>query len=107
MTKEEILAMEPGKTLDCIILIEVFDKAVTRMEDVLDFSTDISAAWQVVERMKEEYNDFILDYVAGYKGGQWSASVDKFHAPLAKTAEEAICKAALIAKYSTRTTLRR
>ena len=72
---------------------------------VPSYSTDIECAWEVVEKMKEEYGDFILDYDAGYDGGKWAASVDKLRAAaLAKTAEEAICKAALIAKYSDRKT---
>ena len=63
------------------------------------YSTDISAAWEVVEKMVKEYGDFVIDYDDSYNGGQWSASVDKLRvAALAKTAPEAICKAALLAK---------
>ncbi len=67
----------------------------------LPFSKNISAAWLVVEKVIAEYGDFIIDYDNGYEGGPWSASVDKLRvAALARTAPEAICKAALLAKHS-------
>jgi len=67
----------------------------------LPFSTNISAAWLVVEKVIAEYGDFIIDYDNSYEGGPWSASVDKLRvAALAKTAPEAICKTALLAKHS-------
>lgn len=63
------------------------------------YSTDISAAWLVAEKMITEYGDFIIDYDKSYNGGRWSAGVDKLRvAAMAKTAPEAICKAALLAK---------
>jgi len=74
---------------------------------IYEHSTNIAAAWQVVMKMIAEYGDFIIDYDNGYEGGPWSASVDKLRvAALAKTAPEAICKAALLTKYSPKNTLK-
>ena len=97
MTKEQILAMEAGSDLNWLICTEVFGGKT--LGSVKPYSTDISAAWQMVEKMVAEYGDFVIDYDDSYNGGKWSASVDKLRVGvLAKTAEEAICKAALLTK---------
>ncbi|ETT55209.1 hypothetical protein BSK66_31175 [Paenibacillus odorifer] len=121
LTREEILAMEPGPALDEItaeiacgrkvrMLNEVtnnsfkpqYDKKVIdegagRYNIIPRYSSDISAAWEVLEKFKQysvmkaagwgkEYDCRIW---VGITGDQWSVQ--------AKTASEAICKAALLA----------
>jgi len=138
MTKEEILAMEPGKYLDRMVAQEVMDEkqpqstpqnALDRMlvnnpirsekgnwvclcdyehGDIpewhpLNFSTDISAAWQVVERMEELGFYFRLDSweVEFYASGvDMSKNTVTFGALASRLVCEAICKAALLAKHS-------
>jgi hypothetical protein len=117
MTKKEILAMKPGRELDKVVGEIVFGYEVKiflfqgfapdpyyrtpsqygrTYEFLPNYSTDISAAWQVVEKLFRE----------GY-GLLMIGDVDKFTVILAadmnykaeaKTAPEAICKAALLAK---------
>ncbi len=121
MTKEEILAMESGEDLDRLVAVEVMDLFCVYEPpylgwanreywydmdviptNVRSYSTDILSAWQVAKMMVAEYGDFVIDYDDSYNGGGWSASVDKLRvAALAKTAPEAICKAALLAKLKT------
>jgi len=61
-----------------------------------DYSGDISAAWKVVEKMRANGNEF---YQRSTGNNEWLAQF-KFHygsGYIAKTAPEAICKAALLA----------
>lgn len=52
MTKEKILAMKPGRELDLLVCVMVFDNKT--FGSVKPYSTDISAAWQVMKRLREE-----------------------------------------------------
>jgi len=72
VTKEEILAMEPGRKLDILIAKEAFGLKIDEDGMVLvtyhlskgdiecpeapqPYSTDISAAWQVLEKLQEKW----------------------------------------------------
>lgn len=108
MTEAERLALEPGVELDRLVVLKVlkldyFQKV--KEARPLQYSTDISAAWLIVEKMIVE--GWNMD-VGWYRDGNtWTASLstdwDAF--PDArileadgKSAPEAICKAALLAK---------
>jgi len=132
MTHEEIDQLEAGFELNATIAVKVFGwKKVevtghnfsgfgyfreSRIYDIYElpnYSTDISAAWEVVEKMKEHKGEwFALEYYpaedsweAGWKyddydtGPSWS--IFRNHAT-AKTLPLAICRAALKAVISER-----
>lgn len=108
MTREEILTMEPGRELDALIEQHVFGKRVEWIQDevtdpypivpaeygyiVENYSSDISAAWEVVEKRNRwfslQWNG--LEYVC-------EIGIDAPCKIGAKSAPEAICKAALLA----------
>lgn len=122
MNKEEILAMEAGLELDMLVgqyvigfedyLKESGKRPVVRdgrygknYFDLPNYSTDISAAWEVVEKLRETHCYKIYDY------GRNMHKNDPHHVTFspsekgwehsnearASTAPEAICKAALLA----------
>ena len=113
MTKEEILAMKAGKELNIKVTEKVMGRRFTQDETFGDmeisegmvygylqtYSEDISAAWQVMERMKG-YNPRIeFDSYSQKWEATFSVREANFTCPviLANTAPEAICKAALLA----------
>jgi len=109
MNKEEILAMESGsdRKLDILVHEQIMHRTVPVDHDITDrfcdcvprYSTDISAAWQVVEKFSSGYR--IVISTTRYP---WDCRIyadDKELRCVAdasgKTAPEAICKAALLA----------
>ena len=112
MTKDEIWAMEAGEELDKLVIKELMhhirdDSERPRCKicsvwkdwykpagcEDKKYSTDISAAWQVVEKLKDyypeiEFNQYTKKWEVTFLVGE-TASAD--------TAPEAICKSALIA----------
>ncbi|KAA1180677.1 BC1872 family protein [Paenibacillus sp. B2(2019)] len=119
LTREEILAMEPGPTLDEItaeiacgrkvrMLNEVtnnsfkpqYDKKVIdegagRYNIIPRYSTDISAAWEVEERIKEMAIDAPL-YI-GYYMTELQLIVGNKGFDMVHATPEQRCKAALLA----------
>ncbi|MBA7539583.1 hypothetical protein ES705_31863 [subsurface metagenome] len=142
MTKEKILAMEPGPELDTLVAEEVMGHPMPDFipEDALDlylagtpihydswtcvcrydegdtpkwvpdpYSTDIPAAWPVVEKLTEEWTkrnkpisiEVIYDCGAyETKIETWNDDKKDWNEPIfsgsCEAAPEAICKAALI-----------
>ena len=121
MTKEEILAMEAGKELNKLIGEEIFELEVKdfwpvepkpngysyhmrvsaegsgyrQAWDLLPhYSTDISAAWPVVEKLKDYYPKIEFNQYSR----KWEVEFLLCAIALADTAPEAICKAALLTK---------
>lgn len=112
MTREDILAMKPGRELDDLVARKVMGWTYTRVEDGFGhppgkgferiplYSTDIAAAWEVAEKTKllEKY----VLYENQYFG--WSVSENDYgdlHSiGNGRTPQEAICKAALIEKIT-------
>lgn len=107
MTKEEILAMEAGAILDATVAEQVmgiqgwFQYSDGLKPKAYRYSTDISAAWQVVEKMKgnRQFMCELINRTAGwsdfnhkYELNDWLCSF------LERLNPEAICKAALLAK---------
>jgi hypothetical protein len=102
MTREEILNMPAGREMDALIAERVFK--TTEDDDwgsdgLLSFSTDIAAAWQVVEKLKPNYPLLdmycIGDWASSFGDGEWGYGY-------AETAPLAICRAALIATQGPR-----
>ncbi len=108
MTRDEILAMKPGRELDSLVAEKVMgyttygqfrDKDGVRV--MIDrYSTDIAAAWEVAEKMTSLFWEMNLD--TGSKSNttkvEFYRTFDQtFHVVVANTAPEAICKAALLA----------
>ena len=113
LTREEILAMEPGKKLNIAVATNVFNWKLELRSGYVENnwitenglvdinmwnpSEDISAAWEVAEK----FNQFDVMKAKGWEkqydcriwvgitGDQWAAQ--------GKTAPEAICKVALLA----------
>lgn len=143
MTKEEVLALAPGRELNVLVAVKalgwipweetrgeythiIFQKPGNRsinwerenkryrrkqidiseidfhnkiVHGLIDFSGDISAAWEVVDHLKKSHTIFHL----ARKWRTWEATfvpfakIDGPHAFECDTAPEAICKAALLA----------
>jgi hypothetical protein len=104
LTREKILAMEPGRELDALVAEKIF--GVKNPDLRWSPSTNISAAWEVVEKMSKTY--FSEMAMTELEDGAWGwmarfilvlnepYTVNGYRAT-AKTASEAICKAALLA----------
>lgn len=100
MTREEILAMEPGRGLDALVAKYVrFPRHTHPIEEIKEwcskYSTDISAAWEVEEqihkkRLNVEYCSALKQVVAAK--GEYVGLFDYIHAT-----PEQRCKAALLA----------
>lgn len=96
MTKDEILAMEPGDGLDRLVHEDVMEDARPWIYANLRYSRTIPSAWLVVEKMPPPFQihrclDNTYWVVFGFD------TMIKPHI-VANTAPEAICKAALLAK---------
>lgn len=107
LTREEILAMEPGDKLDEWVALKIMGFEKSNLRDgwvrvgalatyPKRYSKDISAAWEVLNKMIEKGAEVNVGFYE-----QWDCSIDY---PIdcnwretAKTAPEAICKAALLA----------
>ena len=132
MTRDEILALKPGRELDALVAEKVMgwrkktfpgggggytawvDENKKAMKLISNFtmietcyrcdyfrpSTDIAAAWEVVEKMLERGGCEIGCY-GSKSGGKWfEVNVITMNGEVkvtAHTAPEAICKAALLA----------
>ena len=97
MSKQEILTMEAGDKLDELIAEEIFHW-VYKARVMPYYSTDISAAWQVVEKLVKRY---VFDLYFDDVGDCWVCKLfdgQQEYKGYGQAAPEAICKAALIAK---------
>ena len=103
MTRDEILNMPAGQDMDLLVAEEVLKLDSIGWNERFfhnraNFSTDIRAAWEVVERMGnvDELHD--VDIRTSIRG--WYCNIfnsfDSFEAG-AETAPLAICRAALLA----------
>jgi hypothetical protein len=120
LTREQVLNMKPGQELDALIAEKVmglpapeeskingrwvhhfiketypgsgvFEENTSKMELLKDYSTDISAAWGVVEKLSKNIGCFYMWQHVDYASVDCGAKCD------AKTMPETICKAALLA----------
>ena len=117
MTRDEILAMKPGRELDALVMRTVFKAEKKDIGDecywVLEVngeevcwprwfspSTDIAAAWEVAEQLqKQGYVVCIelLPYEETSVGVYEADPANQIAYAKAQTPAEAICKAALLA----------
>ncbi len=103
MTREEILAMKPGQELDELIAIHVMERENNRTvwgQKPFTPSRQISAAWEVAERYPIATIERVEIFVGNVevKASLWEGFDYKEPVEVtAKTAPEAICKAALLA----------
>lgn len=112
MKREEILALEPGWKLDRLVSLKIMGYEESKTNDgwvrmgalatyPKRYSSDISAAWEVVEKMYSWGGCDIGCYGKGGSGKWITVSTRTFSAGdvrvTAHTAPEAICKAALLA----------
>jgi hypothetical protein len=111
--RESIRAMQPGRELDALVEQYVFGNKVRWVQDLITdqypvsdqegyivdyYSTDISVAWGVVEKMQENQWDFTLkNHKRLVHKRQYEAIFGTPYSAFAITAPEAICKAALLA----------
>jgi hypothetical protein len=107
LTRDEILAMEPGRELDALVAEKVmgwtkvgenaWEAPNIKGYPLLPrYSTDIATAWEVVEKIAQKWHDFNI----GRHHGKWSIGWNyKGSVVDLKTAPEAICKAALLARF--------
>ncbi|GCL71778.1 hypothetical protein PN4B1_16830 [Paenibacillus naphthalenovorans] len=120
MDREMILKMEPGRELDALVAEKVMrgtahtyvfnNKTINGMmfqiEDgviisrVPHYSTDISSAWEVQEKL-QDYGGMVLGCYGSKNGARWFSAQTvvngKEISVTSHTAPEAICKAALLA----------
>jgi len=102
---KQLSELEAGPELDSLVDEKIFGREYIRGYGALPYSTDIGAAWEVVEKMRNWPNGhwwLSLSQIAGVRG-EWRAgfsfggmAVD--HSPkfvVADTAPLAICLAAL------------
>jgi len=88
MNEEEILATKAGIELDTLITTEFFPG------DYHEYSTNISAAWRVVEKMRDYYPIIRFNQYSQ----KWEVEFLLGILVLTDSVEEAICKAALLAR---------
>ncbi|GAH60699.1 unnamed protein product [marine sediment metagenome] len=104
MTKEEILAMGAGVEMDTAVHQEVMcRKEPSLIHPLPEYSEDISATWQILKRLREEY--WCIE--VRIADGCW-VIMELLRTPPIKVEvnagtpfeklPEAICKAALLAK---------
>jgi hypothetical protein len=114
MTREEILAKPAGRELDTLVAEKVMGFHIDRFTAHYDglyeqcqvwidaegkshnprkLSTDISAAWEVVEELRKRY--FHIEIMTDEK--HWKVRTNSDEWVFALDAAESICKAALLA----------
>lgn len=125
MTRDEVLAMKPGRELDALVAEKVMgwrkktfpgggggytawvDENGKALKLISNFtmieacrrcdyfrpSIDIAAAWEVVEKMAQEYDVSVWSD----RNGKWACEINCVIVDDCDTAHEAICKAALLA----------
>jgi hypothetical protein len=114
MTRKEILNMPMGREMDALIAEKIFgynrvyynEKIVANLYptgagcfvegEAHEYSTDISAAWEVVEKL-HELGYFLGLYRDGFKKCIWEIDIGADIELTDNTAPLAICRAALLA----------
>jgi hypothetical protein len=99
MTRDEILNMPAGREIDSLIAVRVIDP---EWEKVLSacpkYSTDIAAAWEVVDKMRKSF--WVASLVADtnlWRVTFYTHTHRKTHEAINESAPLAICRAALLA----------
>lgn len=103
MTKEDILAMEVGAKLDALVHVKIMDR---HYPEPLHYSSDISAAFQVVEKLGGGRDIVQIAVVYQLHFGEWIYRVTISFQEISranvivwdKTAPLAVSKAALLTR---------
>jgi len=112
----KIRNMKPGRELDALVAEKVMgwtyghpcpegmdclhwadEKGKVRDYKPPQYSTDIAAAWEVVEKMSEQWPQYQLAKIEDGWSVMWGFDGYGWPEATGKTAPEAICKAALLA----------
>ncbi|MBB6694396.1 hypothetical protein H7B90_23650 [Cohnella xylanilytica] len=98
LTRESIISMEPGRELDALVAANVFGWHYgTYHPELRHYSTDISAAWEVEEKMDtDELFWRYTNHVKKILLQQREDGVNEYH--LMHAPADVRCKAALLAK---------
>lgn len=97
LDRDTILAMEPGTGLTELVSRYVMDDQNFKNSHYKHYSTDISAAFEVVEKMYEQGWDFTLQRHKFMQRNRVQVFFGSLETVKSSAAPEAICKAALIA----------
>lgn len=119
MTREEMLAIEPGKDLDALIAEKIMDYKIGflsdygfkkeferkvialpdgRYDNINCYSTNMSAAWEVVDKLAKDYYQVEISVVEGISVCNiWRSDILLIATHEGYFAPEVICKAALLA----------
>jgi len=89
MTRDEVLALKPGRKLDALVETIV----MKRFASPAPRSRNVASVWEVVEKLRDDYNTLIDIFVEDssyivFWENEWVES---------ESITEAICKAALLA----------
>jgi hypothetical protein len=104
----DILKMGAGQNLNRLVHLIVFGKSmsmVVSLDDIPDYSRDMSYAFAVAEKLMSMGYRYVMRgnfegnglHWAGFDYQEWADQNPPFQSPLCKSLPEAICKAALIA----------
>ncbi len=98
MTCDEIMNMPEGREMDALIAERVMGKTGNLVKEIyLDYSTDIAAAWKIVEWCRDKWSIEITDEPMGdYIVALWSRTHFKEWYSRSESAPLAICRAALL-----------
>lgn len=104
MTREEVLAMPAGREMDELVAeLAMGLETPFCMDDVPHYSTEIEAAWAVVEKMADAGRVVILK-ADGLRDGtfnpRWTVLIDSQPRTDADAAPLAVCRAALLARLA-------
>lgn len=110
MTNEDIDKMEAGPELDKLVNEKVFGIQLNEFDDITSikpYSTDIAAAWEVVEKLKGDPIDSKIDWswnpeISWLDGNRGWSVVLRGCEGVAPTVQLAICRAALSAVESSK-----
>ena len=106
MTKDEIMNMPAGREMDTLIAKSIFGNVKKSWDwefTLPSYSTDISAAWRVVEKMSDAGSIFSVFISQSYTSDGWGVTIENAfvrYDVVAGTAPLAICRAALLAVMS-------
>jgi len=106
MNREEILKMPAGREMDTLVAesLGLVKNVGTPLELILPFSTNLLAAFEVVEKMHQNEYQYTLrghfmgveQHVATFDNQDW-ADANPLYKAHGNTAAHAICRAALLA----------
>ena len=92
LSEDKIRNLRSGPEMDKLVASTIFGECAP-----LAYSTQMTSAWRVVERVREEYGTFTLAWDCMDDGSEWYCHIGQ--SAYGETPELAICRAALLAYY--------